>query len=1285
MFHNIQEASRDGPLDATLFELKTLTRDGQDISPFETQICPFLTDLFHSLSSVNPGVEASRAADASPSMLRFTARLIRYNAKWFSEDLESMLSSILDLCVRTTKTADLEATLEIIETCLVYHHIPILQRCIELIARSYYLGSSRTSLNRLAKKAWHLLRHLLESHLKEQSIMALIDIYSDSRSEDRVEFRQIMGSMNLMRDKLLRSLLRDESASIPIIPLLTGLQLIRVTAETAVLHEEILTLVAFILEIRQLREEMTLDGGWKECLSLIQHCTTNNKISGTKEVDGILDGIFERLLTWTPEKDTGYELAIADLCLTAINRLPDGAVFKVLEYLRCKSAVAPWAPRWEYRYDVLCTKLLPDVSRLPGVRIVAADILVQCFAILDSDEAPGRCAMFVDLMKSEQEPTIQDSLMDSVVACASEGSDRQFTDIVNKLSGIVHGFREIIDFHGRQTALACTNGIIRLFLRAFGTTARQIGRDDCAQRSTFTFEKLINIACAKQGPAEAKVAALRLLFRIRSDAHGRSFLLGRAEGEELVAQFGHALSESGMRSSDHQASRNSTASFPETMLSTTWMTGSTDALPEDVPSGVSNSLISCPQYALSAADEASGSPNKHVLDIALFLKYSVDTFADGADWEAYSYVLVHLGPQLSNHSLYVDSMPQILRLRSLVCHHFQHFSFQGPPVDSTLKKDDVAVCLIQILTVLISYQQHFSRSEKAELVSVFLHGIGAAERTSLSCVHALTICCYELPDAVSVQLENVLLKLSQIVTQNHLAVHVLEFLAGLSREPHLYHNFRDQDFKKVFGVCFKYLVYFRDSAKEGSHPASRATSRSGHAGASVLDVPQYLYALAYHVVTFWYLSLRTSDRETLRQWIIETLGYKDEHGNITRDDQALVTVDMMHRVSLEPLFTERRVRVNKTGDKKDEIEKAWLQGLSIILVVRDGETMERRLALRQASGSTIYRGDLKEMTRLSTDPQALREMIAPLSTNTDAPNFLALTAPPREDHDHPDEIAIHRHLLRSPSGSPQIITSIDDSFERAIQAFDRTSPLDSHKAGIIYIGEGQLLETDILANSMGSPDYNELLRGLGNLVRLKGAEFYPHGLDREFDTDGEHTIVWRNSVTELVFLITTIMPTNMENDPNCDLKKRHVGNSFVNIVFNNSGSDFEFDTFPSAFNYVYIVITPSARTTFLQTRQQIGSTNDRELLYKVQVLSRAGFPDISSAAEAKIISGSALPQYVRNLALNACVFSLVWANKDSGEYPSSWRDRLRQLRGLQAKVRALVGLGIGTEKVMIPL
>ena len=261
--------------------------------------------------------------------------------------------------------------------------------------------------------------------------------------------------------------------------------------------------------------------------------------------------------------------------------------------------------------------------------------------------------------------------------------------------------------------------------------------------------------------------------------------------------------------------------------------------------------------------------------------------------------------------------------------------------------------------------------------------------------------------------------------------------------------------------------------------------------------------------------------------------------------------------------------------------------------------------------------------------------------------------------------------LASPSTSSferPVALPDDDTVARALSVFDRNSTVDGHRIGVIYMGSGQSTESEILANTVGSTEYTAFISELGTLTRLKGSTFNMQGLDREFDSDGEYTYCWRDRATEIIFHITTMMPTNLEADPAGTNKKRHIGNDFVNIVWNESGTPFNFHTFPSQFNYVYIVITPSSPSPSPRPAPSyLPPHTTKHTYYKVAVLSAPNFREISPASEPKVVSASTLPSFVRLLALNASVFSLVWSNRDGGEHFSPWRNRLREIKRLRDK------------------
>lgn len=281
-------------------------------------------------------------------------------------------------------------------------------------------------------------------------------------------------------------------------------------------------------------------------------------------------------------------------------------------------------------------------------------------------------------------------------------------------------------------------------------------------------------------------------------------------------------------------------------------------------------------------------------------------------------------------------------------------------------------------------------------------------------------------------------------------------------------------------------------------------------------------------------------------------------------------------------------------------------------------------------------------------------------------------------HSDSDNFSVARvlpsHLLLQLAGGTgstdylkPILIPEDDKSRRAIDVFDRIPVVDFHKVGVVYVGAGQTEENEILANAMGSPDYTDFISGLGDLISLKGSDINSGGLDHEDNIDGQFMYFWKDRTTEIAFHITTMMPTP-ENDPQCTYKKRHIGNDFVNIIFNNSGLPWKFGTIPSQFNFVSIVISPEARSTFVSSRlAQRGP--EVTLFYRVQVCCKEGFSDISPAQEPKMVSARSLSSFVRNLALNASIYSHVFS-EGGREHISNPRHRLRGIKQLRERVGA---------------
>src|SRR5690606_12228597 len=135
----------------------------------------------------------------------------------------------------------------------------------------------------------------------------------------------------------------------------------------------------------------------------------------------------------------------------------------------------------------------------------------------------------------------------------------------------------------------------------------------------------------------------------------------------------------------------------------------------------------------------------HRLRMSLWLEQLIPILQKGCDWEIYSYVLIHTASQLSNRTLFSNCRAHILHLRGVVCDQLHTNRIPNADLPAEVKRADIAVAVIGILTVLVGYHEWFARNESEAIVKAFQLGLHSWQRTAKPCIHALTVCCYELP------------------------------------------------------------------------------------------------------------------------------------------------------------------------------------------------------------------------------------------------------------------------------------------------------------------------------------------------------------------------------------------------------------------------------------------------------------------------------------------------------------------------------------------------------------
>ncbi|KAM9202381.1 signal-induced proliferation-associated 1-like protein 1 isoform 3-T3 [Dugong dugon] len=128
------------------------------------------------------------------------------------------------------------------------------------------------------------------------------------------------------------------------------------------------------------------------------------------------------------------------------------------------------------------------------------------------------------------------------------------------------------------------------------------------------------------------------------------------------------------------------------------------------------------------------------------------------------------------------------------------------------------------------------------------------------------------------------------------------------------------------------------------------------------------------------------------------------------------------------------------------------------------------------------------------------------------------------------------------------------------------------KVGIMYCKAGQSTEEEMYNNESASPAFEEFLQLLGERVRLKGFEKYRAQLDTKTDSTGTHSLYTTYKDYEIMFHVSTMLPYTPNNKQQL-LRKRHIGNDIVTIVFQEPGAQpFSPKNIRSHFQHVFVIV-----------------------------------------------------------------------------------------------------------------
>ncbi|XP_066065178.1 LOW QUALITY PROTEIN: signal-induced proliferation-associated protein 1 [Chamaea fasciata] len=128
------------------------------------------------------------------------------------------------------------------------------------------------------------------------------------------------------------------------------------------------------------------------------------------------------------------------------------------------------------------------------------------------------------------------------------------------------------------------------------------------------------------------------------------------------------------------------------------------------------------------------------------------------------------------------------------------------------------------------------------------------------------------------------------------------------------------------------------------------------------------------------------------------------------------------------------------------------------------------------------------------------------------------------------------------------------------------------KVGVLYCRAGQGSEEEMYNNEGPGPALEQFLALLGTRVRLRGFGGYRAQLDTRTDSTGTHSLYTTYHGYEVMFHVSTMLPFTPRN-PQQLLRKRHIGNDIVTIVFQEPGArPFSPRALRSHFQHVFLVV-----------------------------------------------------------------------------------------------------------------
>ncbi|ELP94482.1 tuberin, putative [Entamoeba invadens IP1] len=355
---------------------------------------------------------------------------------------------------------------------------------------------------------------------------------------------------------------------------------------------------------------------------------------------------------------------------------------------------------------------------------------------------------------------------------------------------------------------------------------------------------------------------------------------------------------------------------------------------------------------------------------------------------------------------------------------------------------------------------------------------------------------------------------------------------------------------------------------------------------------------------FCNLTVRNAVGKTL--WGVRANYLLEELGIVKEKPKGVLRVkDISKRVEMKyPDVVVQEKKKNELKSLMDDLEK------------EDAEMLD--WGMPNGVNRTDFQNDLKHVKEAMDNVEMQAKKLGVVSALTSR----YLIEDNSEEID-PSKFLIHALLCQTQFIDPMPLTKTllvpinpNEKFKILLGNLDKSCVRPFHKVGLIYVKKGQSDQFDILMNETGSKEYVEFCNGMGWTLDIKSHNGFLGGLDKGYLSTGEIIRYYADSTKEVIFHDVVLIPTQKDDSQQLT-KKRHVGNDYVHIVWNESG-EYSPHTITSQFNAAHIVITP------------LGNG-----LHKIRIWRKQNVRQFGPLMDGMIVGKELLPALVRETAVNA--------------------------------------------------